>query len=76
MGKMSKKNPGNLSDKYAVLHKLTGNKKIQKSACKGFLEVVVYISLLKNSGAATKDFRADLPQKGCTELRASEKRSD
>ena len=38
--------------------------------------MVGYISLLKNSGAATKDFRADLPQKGCTELRASEKRFD
>lgn len=72
MGKMSKKNPGNLSDKYAVLHKLTGNKKLQKSACKGILEVVVYISLLKNSGWTTEDFLPDPAQKGCIELRASE----
>jgi hypothetical protein len=40
------------------------------------LEVVVYISLLKNSGWTTEDFLPDPARKGCTELRASEKRSE
>jgi len=39
------------------------------------LEVVVYISLLKNSGWTTEDFQPDLPQKSCMELRACEKDS-
>jgi len=40
------------------MHKMTGNKKHEKSACKGVWEVLVYSSPLKNSGAATEDFHS------------------
>ena len=38
--------------------------------------MLVYMSLLKNSGWTTEDFLPDPARKGCTELRASEKRFD
>jgi len=48
---------------------MTGNKKHEKSACKGLVEVVLYISPLKNSSTTTEDFPAGRPETETSEDR-------